>query len=169
MEVKNLRREAVLRAGYEDKLRAAETKRINAIRKVDVGNVNMAAQTQAAAAATLATSVTASAEAMRTTVAATASAAQTALTAALGPIIKDVSELRQAMYQQQGERAQASDARDDPMLQQVQLLRRELDRQQGGQMQRTDNRGVNQWQITTIIAVVTLIIFAVVALSGHLR
>jgi len=63
-----------LTAAYEEKLRLAEAHRIDAIRAVDVGNVQRAAEVQQNQAAILATTVTASAEAMRTQVAAAAAA-----------------------------------------------------------------------------------------------
>src|ERR1035437_8272367 len=83
-----------LRASYDNELRASETARINAIRAVDVGDVAAAAQVQATQATTLAAQVASSAEAMRTQVETTRLQLQAQYSAALEPIIKDVTDLR---------------------------------------------------------------------------
>jgi len=101
-----------LRADYEEKLRIAESKRIDAIRSVDVAAVAQAAQVSATQATTLATQVSASAETLRTTVAASALSAANNLNAALGPIQTSIDALRQAQYQQQGQTAQKTEGRD---------------------------------------------------------
>jgi Flp pilus assembly protein TadB len=88
-------------------LREAETARIDAIRAVDVGAVNRAAEVATAQALTLAAQVSTSAETLRTQVAAAATASTVALAAALEPIQKDISDLRRNMYEQQGSRSQA--------------------------------------------------------------
>jgi cobalamin biosynthesis Mg chelatase CobN len=85
---------------------SAESHRIDAIRAVDVDAVQKASMASAAQAQTLAAQVAQAAEAMRTQVAATAAAGGTALAAALDPIIKDVSELRRAQYEAQGQKTQ---------------------------------------------------------------
>lgn len=104
---------ASLRAYYDDKLREAESKRIDAIRAVDVGNVQRAAEVQATQAATLAAQVTASAEALRTQVIAASTAATIALNAALDPIQKRIDDLTRAQYEAQGQKTQVveSDSR----------------------------------------------------------
>ena len=84
----------------DDQLRKAESDRIDAIRAVDVGNVQRAAEVAAAQADTL-----------RNQVAATAAQAQTSLAAALDPIQKDIADLRRAQYEAQGSRAQVVEAR----------------------------------------------------------
>jgi hypothetical protein len=102
---------STLRADYEDKLRAAETSRIDAIRQVDVGNVQRAAEVQATQASALAAQVVASAEALRNQVAAAASAASIALAAALEPVQKDIADLRRAQYEAQGQKTQVVETR----------------------------------------------------------
>jgi len=104
---------ARLRATYEDKLRAGETARIDAIRAVDVGNVQRAAEVQATQALALANQVTASADALRTQVASAAEAQARNLAAALEPIQKDIQDLRRAQYEQQGARVQVGEQRLD--------------------------------------------------------
>jgi len=91
-----------LRAEYDEKLRKAESARIDAIRAVDVGAVNRAAEVSAAQALTLATQVATSADTLRTQVATTQVAAQTALAAALEPIQKDIADLRRVQYEAAG-------------------------------------------------------------------
>jgi hypothetical protein len=95
-----------LRAGYGQELRAAETARIDAIRAVDVGAVNRAAEVSATQATTLATQVATSAEALRGQVEAARQQTATALAAALEPIQKDIQDLRRAQYEAQGQKTQ---------------------------------------------------------------
>jgi len=83
-----------LRSMYEEKLRIAESDRIDAIRAVDVG-----------AAAILANQVSASAEALRAQVEATRVTTAQSLAAALEPIQKDIADLRRVQYEQQGQKS----------------------------------------------------------------
>jgi hypothetical protein len=112
LESQHLRELANLRAQYDERLRHAETARIDAIRAVDVGAVNRAAEVSATQAQTLATQVAVSAETLRTQVAAAATAASTALSAALEPIQKDIADLRRAQYEAQGQKTQVVETRD---------------------------------------------------------
>ena len=100
-----------IRAEYDEKLRDAETSRIDAIRQVDVGNVQRAAEVQAAQALTLATQVTTSAEALRAQVATTATAFDAKLTLALEPIQKRIDDLTRAQYETVGQKTQVVEAR----------------------------------------------------------
>ncbi len=100
----HLKEIVALRAGYDEKLRAAETARIDAIRAVDVGNVQRAAEVQAQQAQTLATQVATSAETLRAQVQATATAGTIALAAALEPIVKDIADLRRVQYEGVGQK-----------------------------------------------------------------
>lgn len=104
-EAKHARELADLRAAYDRELRQAESNRIDAIRAVDVGAVNRAAEVAATQATVLAAQLAATAEAARTQVAAAASAAVTGLAAALEPIQKDIQDLRKAQYEAQGVKA----------------------------------------------------------------
>ena len=97
---------AGLRAAHARELREAEAARIDAIRAVDVGQVQRAAEVQADQATALASQVALSAETLRNTVAAAAAAAATALNTALDPIQKAIDDLRRAQYEQQGQKAQ---------------------------------------------------------------
>jgi hypothetical protein len=100
-----------LRAEYDTLLREAESKRIDAIRAVDVGAVQRAAEVSAAQAQTLAIQVATSAETLRAQVAAAATASATALGAALDPIQKDIADLRRAQYEAQGQKTQVVESR----------------------------------------------------------
>lgn len=103
---------ATLRAEYEDKLRLAESRRIDAIRAVDVAAVASSARDAAVVAATLATQVTTSADTLRNQVELTKTAAAGALATALEPIQKDIAELRKVQYEQAGQKAGAVETVD---------------------------------------------------------
>jgi hypothetical protein len=94
-----------LRAEYDEKLRKAETARIDAIRAVDVGAVTRAAEVSAQQANTLASQVTTSAETLRGQVEAARQATAAGLATALAPITAAVDELRRAQYEQQGQKS----------------------------------------------------------------
>jgi hypothetical protein len=125
LEARHVGELAELRAHYDQKLREAETARIDAIRAVDVGAVNRAAEVAATQANTLAAQVATSAETLRTQVAAAATAATTALAAALEPIQKDIADLRRAQYEAQGQKTQVVESttgdRDSVMAEQARL------------------------------------------------
>jgi hypothetical protein len=105
-ELVALERMEEIRAAHALELRKAEAARIDAIRAVDVGAVQQAAEVQATQATTLAAQVATSAETLRTQVAAAASAATIALAAALEPVQKDIADLRRAQYEAQGQKTQ---------------------------------------------------------------
>ena len=114
----HVREIASLRADYDVQLRQAETElrraeaaRIDAIRAVDVGAVNRAAEVALTQASTLAAQVAQSAETLRTQVAAAATAATVNLTAALEPIQKDIADLRRAQYEAQGVKSNVGESR----------------------------------------------------------
>jgi hypothetical protein len=110
-ESRHVREMANIRANYETKLREAETQRIDAIRAVDVGAVNRAAEVATTQASTLAAQVATSAETLRNQVAAAATAQTVALAAALEPVQKDIADLRRAQYEQQGVKTQIGESR----------------------------------------------------------
>lgn len=145
----DLRREMATTAKYETQLRRAETKRINAIRSVDVGNVREAALVQTTQARTLETQVATSADTLRKQVESTAVAARLDQTTALAPIQKNIEDLRQTMWAQQGEKTQ-----------------------------KTESSGSDQWRVGTIIAGGGCILtgagvfvsaLVVLIMSGHLH
>jgi hypothetical protein len=99
-ESRHVREIGDLRSHYTAELRKAETARIDAIRAVDVGAVQRAAEVSAQQATTLAAQVALSAEAVRV-----------ALAAAMEPIQKDIADLRRAQYEAQGVKTQTGDTR----------------------------------------------------------
>lgn len=102
---------AAMRENHHRELRVAEAQRIDAIRAVDVGAVNRAAEVAATQATTLANQVAVSAEALRNQVSAAATAATIALASALEPIQKDIADLRKAQYEAQGQKTQVIETR----------------------------------------------------------
>src|ERR1035437_4392392 len=130
---------AALRAEYDEKLRDAETKRIDAIRAVDQGNVTRASEVAAAQATALASQLQVSAEALRAQVEATRITTADTLAAALQPIQNDAAALREVQFRQQGEKA--------------------------GTIESTDNRRASTNQYTGVI---TAIIIAIGAISSVL-
>jgi hypothetical protein len=107
-ESRHVREVAALHVSYGEKLRlvetelrTAESRRIDAIRAVDVAAVQRTAEVAGVTAETL-----------RANVAATATAAATALANALEPILKSIADLQRAQYETQGGRAQVVEQRD---------------------------------------------------------
>ena len=96
---------AELRAQHALEMRKAEAERINAIRAVDVGAVQRAAEVQAAQQQALASQVTATADAFRAS-----------LSAALAPIQTSIEDLRRAQYEAQGQKTQIVETRDSSRL-----------------------------------------------------
>jgi hypothetical protein len=117
-----------LRAAYEDKLARKESERLDAIRAVDQGNVSRAAEAASNLAATLATQLVSNAEQQRIQVESARVSTEARLIAALEPIQRDVTELRQVQFQQQGERAATNEGKSS-----------------------------NQWTVGTLIAIVSLL------------
>jgi hypothetical protein len=97
--------QAEIRSRYEDRLREKETQRLDAIRAVDVATGAAAAQAAEARATTLAAAQQASAEVLRNQLEQARITTADALEARIAPLVKAVEDLRQAQYQQQGERS----------------------------------------------------------------
>jgi hypothetical protein len=113
MESMHVRGLMSVRAAYEDRRRAQESARIDAIRQVDVGAVQRAAEVATTQAQALATQLLATAEASRVQVQAAATAAVTSLAAALEPIQKDIRDLRDAQSRGVGGKEQVVETRGD--------------------------------------------------------
>lgn len=103
-EINGIQHIEQLRADHAKEIRQAEAARIDAIRAVDVQAVQQAAAVQDTRASALAAQVALAAEAMRSQVTTTAEAAATALATALAPITASIEQLRQAMYEAQGQK-----------------------------------------------------------------
>ena len=119
------RHEADTRAEYEGRLREQETQRLDAIRAVDVATGAAAAQAAEARATTLAAAQQASAEVLRNQLEQARITTAEALEARIAPLVKAVEDLRQAQYQQQGEKSSkvetSSSDRDAVAIEQARL------------------------------------------------
>lgn len=145
-EVRHLKEIAQIREGHATEMRKAEAARIDAIRQDDRGAVTRAGDVAFQQAQVLATQLTNTAEAMRTQMAASAVQSQAQLAAALEPIQKDVSELRQVQFQQQGERVARTDTRDE----------------------RVTERTQSNWQVSAAIALGTLVLGVMIFIAARM-
>jgi hypothetical protein len=93
---------ANLRAQFNEKLRDAETSRLNAIRQVDRDTVARAAEVQTTAATTLANQVATSADAVRLN-----------LDTKVAPILEAIAALQRAQYETAGGTQQKVESRAD--------------------------------------------------------
>lgn len=109
-ENRHLREIVHIKSEYQTKIAKAESRRINAIRAVDVQAVASARLEAEGRATALASQVALSAEAMRVQVAASAAAAATALLGEIGPLKKDIADLRQVQYETAGGKAQGTES-----------------------------------------------------------
>jgi hypothetical protein len=110
---------ALLRAAASRDSREQEAARIDAIRAVDVGAVQRAAEVQLAQASTLAAQVVTSAETLRAAAGVAAQAQADLVTKSLLPlqqqvadILTAIADLRRVQYEQAGQRAQVVETRD---------------------------------------------------------
>jgi hypothetical protein len=99
-EERRLYYESLLRAA-DERLRQAESDRIDAIRAVDVAAVQRSAEDTATRANTLAVQVSTAADVVRTT-----------LATALEPIQKDIADLRRSQSEALGSKAQVVESKD---------------------------------------------------------
>ena len=100
--LRSLRRELKDFKSYMKKIGKTETKRINAIRKVDVGNVALANSAAETRATTLAGQVTSAKDAQ-----------VVALKSETDPLRKDIGDLRQSQWTLAGGREQVVDTKAD--------------------------------------------------------
>jgi hypothetical protein len=117
-----------LRDGYEDKLRTAESKRIDAIRAVDVNAVSVASQRASDQASVLAAQVAQSADALRTLVASTASTVAQAQSQLGTGLSERITKLEQAQYTGAGKQSVS----DPAMLELVKSVNTLVSNQQLG-------------------------------------
>lgn len=95
VEGRHIREILDIRQELGKQLRDAETARLNAIREVDVAQVQRAAEVQAAQQTAIATTVATTAEAMRVS-----------LAASLEPIQSAIQDLRRVQYESVGQKTQ---------------------------------------------------------------
>jgi hypothetical protein len=143
-----------VRFAYESQLRQKESERIDAIRAVDVGAVNRAAEVSAQQATALASQVATSAEALRVQVEATRAQTAASLAAALEPIQKDIQELRKTQYEQQGQKQASA----DPQLLAIQALQAAQSQSIGANAHAIETRSVGQFNLTSALTSIGLLI-----------
>lgn len=163
-----------IRAKHYLEMGRKESERIDAIRAVDVGNVQRAAEVQANQATILASSVVQSAEALRAQVASTAMASDAKLVTVVEPIQKRIDDLTRAQYEQQGSKAQVTEARDAasemaPVLAAIKRLEESQSEQAGAKTQVTETQaksGISGMWIAIAIAGMGAINAFVVGVAG---
>ena len=164
-ELHGIRREMKISARYERQLSKSETKRINAIRAVDVGAGLAATAAADQRALTLAKQVADSAEALRKAVEAAALASENRLTAVTAPIAAALAEVQRVQYQQAGQQS----AGDDPIVKAIAELRNfmietQTQRTSQGEQRSSTNDSRNLW-----FGVFGVLGIAVVAISPHIH
>ncbi len=178
-EMGHVHQMAKLREKYAAKLRKAEAKRIDAIRAVDVGAGNRAAEVAADAASALAAQLVATAEANRVQVESTRAATADSLAQALTPIQSDIRALRDAQSETLGGKEQVITGRsaaDDmkPLVDAIERLVARDNQAQGANVQavdtRTERTGRNQsiglWIAGTGTAVAAIFGIAGIAIAA---
>lgn len=162
-----------LRANYEEKLRQAESKRIDAIRVVDVQAVQTANDKATAQAQVLATQVTASAETLRTLVATSATALATQQTQIITPITDRISLLEKAQYEGAG-KERATDPQMSQLISEVRNLTASNNNSSGKNTQQQDNTlsgrattAVGLSIFGSLLGLITLIYLIVRTATGH--
>lgn len=101
-ERRRVSEQMILRAEFNEKIREAEAKRIDAIRAVDVAAVAVAAERAAQQATVLANQVSTSADTLRTLVASTASAVAEQLRQVSQSFTERLAALEKAQYESKG-------------------------------------------------------------------
>lgn len=120
-ESRRLTEQLVLRSEYTEKLSAAEAKRIDAIRAVDVAAVAVAAERASQQANVLATQVATSAETLRTLVASTAAQVAGQLQQVSQQFTERLAALEKAAYTGEG-RSRITDPQLDQLANQMRGL-----------------------------------------------
>ena len=163
-EASHIKELLTLRTEHSKELAAAESKRIDAIRVVDVQAVSVANEKASDQAGVLAAQVATSAEALRALVDTNARTLAQQLTQLITPITDRLSLLEKAQNELVGKTTQS-----DPILaqlaQQVNELRATIAVGAGR------STGVDStWKIVTaIVASAATLIFVAIAISGHLK
>lgn len=153
-----------LRSVHSSELMAAEAKRIDAIRVVDVQAVATANEKAGAQATVLANQVAASAETLRALVATTASTAATQFQQVTQQLTDRIASLEKSQYEGQGKQAVA-----DPQL--VQLLSEVRNLTASRDTGTGKSQGSNQMWLYLVggAGIVGTIITVIVFLSGHVH
>lgn len=150
-----------IRADHARDLNEAETKRIDAIRAVDVAAVAIATERAGSAANVLATQVIQTAETLRALVASTAAASQTQATASFNQLSDRIGLLERSNYEGSG-RSAVADPQLAKMVETMDKLSLAMAEGLGGRAKTVDNR--SNIQVIVAIIVVGLALYA--ALNG---
>lgn len=121
-EIQHIKEVAELRAEYQEKLTLAESKRIDAIRAVDVAAVAVAGERAGAQATVLANQVSTSADALRTLVASTSTTLATQQQAIVQALSERLTALERSQYEGKG-RSAYSDPQMEDMVKELRSLR----------------------------------------------
>jgi hypothetical protein len=145
-----------IRAEHQKELSLAESKRIDAIRAVDVGAVAIASERAAQQATVLANQVAASAETLRALVATTAQTVASQLASVSGSLTERIAVLEKTSYVGSGKQAIA-----DPMLAELvtemKSLRDEAERRGGKSLGSSSMWGYIVGGIGAVLGLTTLI------------
>lgn len=169
LHVKNLADMATLRDNYQERLTLAESKRIDAIRLVDVNAVAVASQRASDQASVLAAQVQQSAEALRTLVASTAASVAAQLQQLTTTLTGRISVLEQSQYEGRGKSSYS-----EPLISEIstelRALREARSTSSGRAEQRTESRASIGTVVGIAVAVATaagVIISLVIGLILH--
>lgn len=157
-ESRRVNEQSALRAEYSDRLRVAETARLDAIRVVDVNAVSVANEKAAQQAVVLATQLAGSSDTLRSLVAA-ASAATSQQISQLSVQLSDrLSLLEKAQYENKG-RSGVSDPQLAEWIKEMKLMRDNLTEKKGSS---AGARELYGWLIGGI-SLIAVIIMAIMA------
>jgi hypothetical protein len=154
----------VLRADYQDKLVIAESKRIDAIRAVDVGAVAIASERAAQQATVLANQVSASAETLRALVASTAQQVANSLSQIQAQLTERIALLEKSQYEIKG-RSGMSDPITEELVKEMRLSRADRAEHAG----KKDGMSSIVGYILAAVAALSSGIAIVLALQGAFR
>ena len=155
-EVRMINEKIDLHIEYIEKLSLAESKRLDAIRSVDVGTVAIASERAAAATATvLASQVSQSAETLRTLVASTAASVAANLSQVSAQLTDRLALLEKKQYENQG-KSSVTDPQLDALLKKMDTVIESRATNTGQGMGRKEMYG---WIVGGIMTLITIIGF----------
>jgi hypothetical protein len=165
-EARRIDEQVVLRAGFDAKLAAAESKRIDDIRAVDVAAVAVATAQANERATVLASQVAASAETLRALVDSRATVADERYTQLSSVLSARISLIEKQMYEGQGKQTVTDPIMAD-LIGEIKALREAGSETAGSgkKVQETANR--NMWLIGLVIIIAASIMPKVIDLLMH--
>ena len=156
-EKTHIRELMMMTADYEEKLRVAESNRIDAIRAVDVAAVGVASERQTQAAGVLATNLTGNAETLRTLVATTAAATSAQLTQIITPILDRLSLIEKSQYEGKGKEG-VTDPLMSQLVAEMRATRETIALGAGAKQGESDNRSNTRLDIGSVVGLVGMVI-----------